>query len=336
MGAITEEIDENAYYPRRRVNNEDPMISPARSRPLAERHHAMVVGRGLYLLRYVSASSDENPPVVAVNQHPRNSSIAVMSAPGGSDSHLQAPGDCMVVRANGPGSISLVVFADGPDASIDAELRLERILAATDDAATQRSVSAKIVDINSPSSGSSEISVMAHVSRRGDVVAEPGQWICGPELPLPIEGIEIDWPNKPSGVDLRYQVATSRSAGRHALSAAIGQFAGSRGKAAPLVSIELALSGPRAVQYELQCDALFLGAAILSQSGRQLSLSGPSGREPLVGLRLQIADAQKTPAQKFEETKPQKKRPCRKVRVYRPAAAVGREAITSDNNHYFK
>jgi hypothetical protein len=308
------------------------MINAARSRPLAERHHAMVVGRGLYLLRYVSAPSDRNYPSIAVNRHPRNNDVTLMSAPGGIDTDLRAPGDCIVVRARAPGSISLVVIADGPDSTIDAELRLERILAATDCKVEQRS--AKVVEMKARSGGSTEVSVMAHVSRRGDVVGEPGQWICGPELPLPIEGIEIDWPHRPAGINLSYQVSTGRPLGRHALSATAGQFAGTRGKAAPLVAIELALSGPRAAEYELRADALFLGAAILSQSGRDVSFTGPSGREPLVGFRLEIIGSRRRPTPELDATKPQKKRPSRKVRVYRPTRRSGVEMNASDSNQH--
>ena len=101
-----------------------------RSRQLEQRHHAMVVGRGLYLLRYVSAPADKRCPSIAVNQHPNNRDITLIAAPGGSDTYLEAPGDCMVVRADAPGSLSLVAAADGLNTNIDAEIRLERIIGA--------------------------------------------------------------------------------------------------------------------------------------------------------------------------------------------------------------
>ncbi len=57
----------------------------------------------------------------------------------------------------------------------------------------------------------------------------------------------------------------------------------------PLVAIEMSLTGPNAAGYELEVEALFLGAAIASQSGASLSLTGPSAREPLVGLRFNVS-----------------------------------------------
>src|SRR5262245_40138267 len=103
-----------------------------RLRPLAERHHAMVVGKGLYLLRYVSAPSGKDWPSIAVNQRPVNDDIALIAAPGRSPTHLEMPGDCMVIRAEAPGSLSLIAASDSPDGTMDAEVRLERIFAAAE------------------------------------------------------------------------------------------------------------------------------------------------------------------------------------------------------------
>lgn len=290
----------------------------------------MVVGTGLYLLRYVSAPAADNPPVVAVNQHPHNRNITLLSAPGGSDGYLEAPGDCIVVRAGTSGSLSLVISADDPYTPLDAELRLERIVSSSQD--LQEPARATPVRPRIVASARSGLAILAHVSRRGDVVAEPGEWICGPDLPLPIEGLEVQWPNRPDGVELRYTVVSSRGGQKRSLPAMAGKFAGTRGKAAPLIAVELALGGPAASGYELRADALFLGAAIVAQRGRRLSFAGPSGREPLVGFRFEIAETRSHAARKTESTKASRKRQPGKVRVYRPAPDAARQLTTTTHS----
>jgi hypothetical protein len=289
----------------------------AQQRQLAQRHHAMVVARGLYLLRYVSAPARRGWPTIAVNQHPVNHDITLIAPPGGSDTHLNRPGDCMVLRADAPGSLTLVAEADSADTAIDAEIRLERIVAADEQQPPARKAPAKARRVQ-PEPDS--ISILAHVARRGDVIVQPGEWICGPDLPLPIEGLEIRWPDCPDGVELTYSAVSGRGAKRRPVVA--GAFAGSRGRAAALTGLTLSLSGTAARDYELAGEALFLGAAINAQRGRELSFIGPSGGEPLVGLRLEIVRATDKPASRALPATPAVKRPTGKVRVYRSGAGL--------------
>src|SRR5262245_35613846 len=133
-----------------------------RSRPLKERHHAMVVGRGLYLLRYVSGPADSDCPSIAVNQRPVNDDITLIAAPGRSATHLEVPGDCLIVRAEVAGSLSLSVASDSPDGTLDAEVRLERILAASETQPTARQqATGPRNNVVKPDA----ITILAHVSR---------------------------------------------------------------------------------------------------------------------------------------------------------------------------
>jgi hypothetical protein len=165
--------------------------------------------------------------------------------------------------------------------------------------------------------------VLAHVSHRGDVTAKQGEWICGPDLPIAIEGIQIEWPNRPAGVELTYAVAAGGREPRR-FECNSGGFAGSRGCAAPLVGVQAGLSGPRADQFELRCDALFLAAPVLSRRGRTVSLAGPTGHEPLVGLRLSVEPRALQPArtQTPDNAAARTVREPGSVRVYRAAPAA--------------
>jgi hypothetical protein len=292
------------------------MVSAARARSERERSHTMVVGAGLYILRYVSAkAAAPRCPFVTVKIPPRNGrGISLISVPHSAHDSLAAPGDCIVVRAENAGALNLTISAADPDTSLDAEFRLERIVT-VNEAIDQKRAGAQATR--------SEIEIVAHVSRRGDVFAGPGEWICGPDLPMPIEGIQIDWPNKPADVELEYTVAVSRSNQKRVLGGVAGDFAGSRGKSTPIVGLDLALKGPGASRYQLRADALVFGGAVTSKRGNELSFAGPTGREPLVGLRLAAvpADDQSRNARYTAAAASPAQSQLGKVRVYRPAAA---------------
>lgn len=275
----------------------------------------MVVDGGLYVLRYVSTRAGEHCPFVKIRPEGAHS-ITFIAAPGGLADTLAAPGDCLVVRAETSGALHLTVSSIVDGGSLDAELKLERI------ATSQRAPVASFphavqLDVPAP-----DISVLAHVSRRGDVTLGPDEWVGGPDLPLAIEGLAVNWPNKPVDVTLGY-TATIRYANQHrVVRGTAGEFAGTRGKAAPLVGLELSLGGLGAGAFQLKVDALFLGAAILSKTGDTISLAGPSGQEPLVGLRLSIIP--RTISKKTASPFPSvvNNAPAGKVRIYRPAAAL--------------
>jgi hypothetical protein len=295
------------------------VIGVRREISIRERNHTMIVGSGLYVLRYVSTIAADDAPLIRVRPSPRDTrGISLFSVPGGSNDSLTSPGECILVRAEKPGALDLTVSSTRPNGSLDAEMRLERI------ASSDEAVSNRLPGQTRRSAGSAsqpDVELLAHVSRRGDVVCEQGEWICGPDLPMAIEGLEIRWPNKPSGVNLRYTVTVGPNRQR-LQEAVVGQFAGNRGKAAPIVGLTLALSGPGATDYELRTDALFLGAQIASKNGSQITFAGPTGREPLVGFRMAVVKARNRTefAQEMATQESVVMKQTGRVRVYRPAS----------------
>jgi hypothetical protein len=247
----------------------------------------MIVGEGSYLLRYVSAGAANHPPVVRVKASPKDGKgISLVPVTDDLGRGLRSPGDYLLVHARRTGAIDLTVSANRPNGSLEAEVRLERIAAVEEPhkkaiAKTSVKVAAREIE--------PEVEILAHVSHRGDLVSAQGEWICGPDCPMPIEGIEIRWPNKPAGVSLGYEVAAGVRRRERSRELQAGQFAGSRGEASPLVGIKLRLMGPNAAHYELVAEALFLGSQVDSRSGQEIFFAGSTGREPLVGLRLSIA-----------------------------------------------
>ena len=266
---------------------------PQHSRSEQGRLRTHRVTRGLFILRYVasnagnSASHATAAPSIRVSSHNAND-VELIAWPGASSNELLGPGDGLVLRVSRDTTIALEVIPSRAGGSVDAELHLEPVSRLAHGGFTRNSNVAPAVGRVPAEMEGGGIEVLAHVSRRGDVVIPAGEWICGPEFPMAIEGIEIRWPRRPRGLEIVTSVSVSKNGARNLPVALTGGFAGTRGRATPITGIELSLTGERAGDFVLRSDALFLGSAVQSKRGQTISLSGPSGREPLVGLRLSI------------------------------------------------
>lgn len=130
-----------------------------------------------------------------------------------------------------------------------------------------------------------------HLAVRGDVGAAAGEWLGGPELPSRIEGFAVEWPGMPADLAFGYAVRSIGPDRTHGAPAGIGQFVGTRGRGLPLTGVVFEIGGSRSRGLVIVAEAAFLAAARVRAAGRRVSLAGPSGREPLVGLRLTLAAA---------------------------------------------
>jgi hypothetical protein len=168
----------------------------------------------------------------------------------------------------------------------------------------------------------SGIRILGHVAGLGDVSVGADEWIAGPTAPSRIDGIAIEWPDKPVGGELRYAVNSSKAAPRMS---GIGTFVGTRGRAGPITGCTMELSGPRAGDVQLSVEALFLGSPTTRATGKRIVIGGVTGREPLVGLRLRVEPVAKqslaTPAGGRKGRSPSG------VRVFRSRAAQDEAAL---------
>lgn len=254
----------------------------ADSRPLR-------VPEGLFVLRYVSSPDGLDAPEISVSV-PHGSGITIIDA---SDSFsrrgetiLGMPGDGVVLRSAREDAVLITVLSTGARGRRQAHVGLERITNAARPAIHGRGL-APALGAN-PGDG---LEILAHVAHRGDVTVKAGDWICGPQFPMAIEGIALNWRNVPHGLDIVTSACLNQRGRTQLAPAPSGSFIGSRGRAAPLVGLSFALTGPLASRYALSCEALFLGAAIVSRTGSTVDLTGPTGHEPLVGLRLSLLPA---------------------------------------------
>ena len=117
---------------------------------------------------------------------------------------------------------------------------------------------------------------------------------------MPIIGSEDRWrrralrvspsngPPNPRDLTLRYVVTVGGPRPIMGQFVEAGDFAGTRGRALPLVGMTLEIDGPGAAGRQLMVESIFLGSPQTKIVGRRVVLAGPTGREPLVGLRVRV------------------------------------------------
>jgi len=236
------------------------------------------VDRGLFLVRYAAAEDESSAPSVRVSVDRGSSgSIALVLHPEHDDAVLWEPGASLVVRAAARGKLHIEVVPRQAEGSIAATVRLEPL--------TQGEIP-PVRASRVANDGVDGVRVLGHVAGIGDVVVHANQWIAGPTAPSRIEGLSIDWPGRPEDLDFAYAVQTARAQPRSSRMFGPGAFAGTRGRALPVVGVTLELSGPRAAGYQFCVEAIFLGSPVMRCVGPRVALSGPTGREPLVGLKV--------------------------------------------------
>jgi hypothetical protein len=235
------------------------------------------VSAGLSVLKYISAQETVAPPMVRVSARDRGARVNFIAAPGQKKDVLAAPGTALVLVADAESELTIRIVRDAKSKSAEIELHLELLTPAKSSHIPEKYGDA-----------ASRISVVGHLARRGDVIVESGEWLGGPEFPAPIEGIEIRWPEIPAGLELEYSAIVGSNTLRKLRPCKVNEFAGTKGRAAPVVGLTIALGGKMAERYRLNADCIFLGEQMMNRSGQELNLAGPTGREPLVGLRLSI------------------------------------------------
>jgi hypothetical protein len=66
----------------------------------------------------------------------------------------------------------------------------------------------------------------------------------------------------------------------------LGTYAGTRGRALPITGVVLEIGGTE--RFVFVAEATFLNAPTLRAVGKRVMLSGPTNREPLVGIRISV------------------------------------------------
>ncbi len=263
------------------------MVVSWANRPAGSETRELRIPRGVVVVRYLKSGARHRPPSIILTT-PTGCDAELVGLAFHARQVLAKPGNAVAVVAKRDTVISLEVVPAEGDGSRDAEIAVERITAQL----PQDRPAASTPAAPFPTEALADFQVLAHVARHGDIVAANGEWICGPRLPMSIEGVEIQTGRLAAGLDL---LVSGEARLRRPLTfpaAAAGSFVGTRGRATPLTSLTFSLIGRWAPQCQLAVDALFLGSAMTTRIGNSIELSGPTGTEPLVGLRLALQPIQ--------------------------------------------
>ena len=275
------------------------------------------IGRGLFLVRYETAQDVFDPPRARISPEPGSErQVIIVSNPDSADSILAEPGTCLVVRASEAAHLRIEVLPSRESGSVAATIKIEPLGQIKTTAQPERQPP-RSLDLHN-------FTVLGHVSGIGDVSVRAEEWIAGPTAPSRIEGFAITWPGKPPDIEISYAAQIGGQSPTTTPLGGLGSFAGTRARALPLVGAVLELSGPSATQYQFIVEGIFLGSPRVLLRGARTVLSGPTGREPLVGLRIgleQVYAVQEPKPPLSPEPPPAK--PAGRVRVFRSTARQG-------------
>ena len=239
---------------------------------------------GLYILRHPGAGM----PALSITLTPHSVGKSEFLVTNKMHGHALIDGSDCIVMSITDAPVELLVAAYGEAGNaVSPAIKIDRI---TLDAGTRSSNAAA-----TPALIEKGLSIVAHVERRGDVIARAGEMAGDVNAVHRLEGFQINWPDRPDGVDLAYTVVIDGIGTTPVVKS--GTFIGTRREAKRITEVTLALIGPNAARYKLSGKACFSGGFQLPiQSG--LPLGGPSGREHLSGIALNIvaAPVKKLPA----------------------------------------
>lgn len=250
-----------------------------------EHHKTVDLDRGLFFVNYKSAEDTTAPPKVAISAaegHER--AVQFILHPDATEPSLWAPNSGLVVRVDARARLNVQVVPARVGGSRAATVSIEPIQSGQLAPSTRTRETLNTSPRNLLNADT--LKLLGHVAGIGDVVVGPNAWIAGPAAPSRIEGVALEWPEKPADIDIRYAVQLANAQPGSSRMVPLGTFAGTRGRALPLTGVVLEMGGNSEVQFS--AEAIFLSAPTLRAIGRRVVLSGPTGREPLVGLRLAV------------------------------------------------
>ncbi|GBU17171.1 MULTISPECIES: hypothetical protein [unclassified Methylobacterium] len=155
--------------------------------------------------------------------------------------------------------------------------------------------------------------------------AGPGEWLGDPNGSFRIEGFSVQWPRRPAEVDISYGCALL-GLGRMP-DGVVGEFVGTRMQARAINGVAFRLIGEQADGFALIVEAVFSDGTRFGPALAPVDLRGPTGREFLVALRLQLSEVgakpQRPPASPHIAAAPPQETARRKpARIFRAPRSV--------------
>jgi len=269
----------------------------------SQQQQTVAIDRGLFVIRYAAADDEQRPPTIRILPSPAaRKNIQLILHPDFDEAILLHPDSCLVVRTAKPGVLAVEVTASHAGGSTAATVRIEPLTQDKGELPVLPASDRVSLPYDSPPGlpqpyDLDDLRILGHVSGTGDILVNAGEWLAGPSAPSRIEGLSITWPGKPTNLNIDYAVKTATPQPTSGRKVGLGAFAGSRGKAMPIIGLMVEMSGADALGFRLFVEAIFLGGPVITLTGKRIVASGPTGREPLVGLRMKLAADDKTTAQ---------------------------------------
>jgi len=281
------------------------------------------LARGLFLVRYNGADDKMSPPVVRIYADRTSiNNCNIITGPDAVNGTLYGPESGLVVSVFRPARLIVEVTPQHAGGSTAANIKIEPLtqgqpadqpfghepglgnLSLGNVGLGNLNLGSLNPGNASPGNSSlgnsslgnlSDFKLLAHVAGLGDVTVTANSWIAGPSAPARLEGICLDWPSKPQDLNLQYAVKFARPQRGDNQFVPVGTFAGTRGRALAITGFSLEASGPGLDRYAISAETIFLAAPALRVTVNRIVVSGPSGREPLVGLKLNIEELRTQP-----------------------------------------
>ena len=252
----------------------------------------LLLNPGVYILRHPKTGTVPLTVSRAPGSQRNNGKLEVIGTPGTERTVLRSGADCIVMHVyEAPVELVVTAYLDKAGTAVPA-LRVDQVPLDGGPAPAPRTAVApapaaqgekKAIAI--PANG---VSVIAHIERKGDVVASNGILLGDPDTNLRVEGFQVMWPDRPQGADLAYNIAVEGIGQLPVVKS--GKFCGTRGQARRITEATFSLVGPQANEFKLEGTAYFTGGfQVPVESGH--ALGGPSGLEHLTALRLNVVKA---------------------------------------------
>ncbi len=235
---------------------------------------------GLAVIRLSESGAGAIRPMVA----PESRAFCTLTFdPSIENETLTRPGQCVVAKCDRPSFVELQVEgryggAEQPRGSVTIEYltkntgkRSTRQQFASP--RTSRTLGLNEGDLN-------DFALVGHVAYQGDQVVGSGEWLCGPDHPNRIEGLTLQWPSCPPGLDIRCRTAESPADSR------LGEFLGTKGQSQGISGLKVWLNEGAPKNLSLVAKAQFVQRGLVEMSGQQVDLAGLSARDELIGLNL--------------------------------------------------
>lgn len=244
---------------------------------------------GMWIFRYAKHSGSLPPLVSLAKSCLGQGTVDFFPAEGVTRDTLSKVGDCIIARVKGGPAGVLITEYHVAGQQAEVQLRLDRIDTGSAALANQSPpVASTNVQNAQPSSVNGiQIKLVGHIERRGDVVVNNG-WLGDPNGINRLEGFAVHCENMPEGVSFGY---SARSPGSQPQAALAGNFVGTRQKAKAINAVAFNLGGPKANEYQLSGEVVFAGQPPRALLPGQ-EITGPTGNEHLVALRLHIEPRQ--------------------------------------------